>query len=196
MKNPEEIFRKHGGTLRMSEALEHGITRYMLYSLRDKGVIEQVSRGVYRLQDLPKISNPDLVTVSLHCPMAVVCLVSALSYHGITTQVPHHVSVAVPRRTWVTKLDYPPLKVHLFSMAAYRSGIEEHLIDGVAVRVYSPEKTLADCFKFRNKVGMDVVLEALRLYRGRMKFDISKLVEYARICRIERVMLPYLEGRI
>jgi predicted transcriptional regulator of viral defense system len=94
---PEDIFRRHGGQLRMSEAIQHGITRYMLYSLRDKGVIEQVSRGIYRLAELPPISTPDLVTVSLRFPNAVICLISALAYHDITTQIPHAVSVAVSR---------------------------------------------------------------------------------------------------
>ncbi|RJR50437.1 MAG: transcriptional regulator [Desulfobacteraceae bacterium] len=195
-RKSEEIFRKYGGRLRMSEALSHGITRRALYRLRDKGIIEQVSRGIYRLVELPQISNPDLIIVSLRFPRAVICLVSALSYHDITTQIPHHVSIAVPRGSRMPSLDYPPIQAHLFSGAAFESGIEEHRIDEVPVRVYSPEKTLADCFKFRNKIGMDVVLEALRLYRTRKKFNISKLIEYARICRVERVMLPYLEGRV
>lgn len=195
-KKPEEIFRTHGGSLSMSEAIEHGITRYMLYSLRDKGVIEQVSRGIYRLMELPQISSPDLITVSLRIPRAVICLVSALSYHDITTQIPHYVSVAVPRRSWIPSLDYPPIKVHLFSNAAYKSGIEEHRIDEVNVKVYTPEKTLADCFKFRNKIGMDVVLEALRLYKTRKKFELGELLKYAKICRVEKMMRPYLEATI
>lgn len=195
-KSPEEIFRMHGGRLRMSEAIARGITRYTLYSLKNKGVIEQVSRGIYRLVELPPISNPDLVTVSLRFPSAVICLVSALSYHEITTQIPHDVSVALPRDTRMPLLDYPPIRVHKFSNAAYKSGIEEHRIDDVPVKVYNPEKTLADCFKFRNKVGMDVVLEALRLYKARKKFDVDKLLQYARICRVERVMRPYLEGAL
>jgi predicted transcriptional regulator of viral defense system len=193
---PEEIFRKHGGKLRMSVAIEHGITRYMLYSLRDRGVIEQVSRGIYRLVELPPISNPDLVTVSLRFPNAVICLVSSLAYYDITTQIPHNVSVAVPRDSRIPSLDYPPIRVHRFSSEAYKSGIVEHLIDGVPVKVYSPEKTLADCFKFRNKIGMDVVLEALKLSKIRKKFDLGELLKYAKICRVEKVMRPYLEATV
>jgi len=192
-ERPEEIFRKHGGQLRMSEAIAHGITRYMLYSLRDKGVIEHVSRGIYRLVELPPISNPDLVTVSIRFPNAVICLVSALAYHDITTQIPHDVSVAVPRDSRMPSLDYPPIQAHRFSNEAYKSGIEEHLIDGVTIKVYSPEKTLADCFKFRNKIGMDVVLEALKLYKTRKKFKLSELLKHSKICRVEIIMLPYLE---
>jgi predicted transcriptional regulator of viral defense system len=196
LKNPEDIFRSCGGQLRMSEAIERGISRYMLYRLRDKGVIEQVSRGVYRLADLPPIGNPDLVTVGLRFPNAVICLVSALAYHEITTQVPHSVSVAVPRESRQPSLDYPPLNVHRFSNLAFRSGIEEHQIDGVPVKIYSPEKTLADCFKFRNKIGMDVVLEALKLYKSRKQFDLDDLLKYAKICRVEKVMYPYLEASL
>jgi predicted transcriptional regulator of viral defense system len=195
-ERPEEIFRKHGGRLRMSEAIEHGITRYMLYSLRDRGVIEQVSRGIYRLVELPPISNPDLVTVSLRFPNAVICLVSALAFHDITTQIPHEVSVAMPRDSRMPSLDYPPIQAHRFSNAAYKSGIEAHRIDEVPVKVYSAEKTMADCFKFRNKMGMEVVLEALKLYKTRKKFDLGKLIKYAKICRVEKVMKPYLEATV
>ncbi len=195
-EQPEKIFRKHGGRLRMSEAMEHGITRYMLYSLRDKGVVEQVSRGIYRLVDLPPVSNPDIVTVSLRYPNAVICLISALAYHGITTQIPHAVSVAVTRASRTPALDLPPIQAHRFSSEAYISGIVVHRIDGVAVKIYNPEKTLADCFKFRNKIGMDVVREALKLYRSRKKFDLGQLLRYAKICRVEKVMRPYLETAV
>lgn len=195
-ERPIAIFRKHGGQLRMSEALAHGITRYMLYSLRDKGIIEQVSRGVYRLVELTPLSNPDLVTVSLRFPNAVICLISALSYHNITTQIPHTVSVAVSRDSRIPSLDYPPIQAHRFSDEAYNSGIENHAIDGVSVKIYNPEKTLADCFKFRNKIGMEVVLEALKLYRSRQQFNIEKLLTYAKICRVKNIMMPYLEATI
>ena len=193
-ERPEEIFRKHGGQLRMSEALRYGISRYRLYSLRDRGVVERVSRGVYRLVDLPPIANLDLVTVSLRIPSAVVCLVSALSYHEITTQIPHVVSVAMPRGSRIPSLDHPPVRVHKFSRTAFTSGTEEHLMDGVTVKIYGPEKTLADCFKFRNKIGMDVALESLKLYKQRSEYNPDKVLHFARICRVEKVMRPYLEA--
>jgi predicted transcriptional regulator of viral defense system len=195
-ESPIAIFRKHGGQLRMSEAIAHGITRYMLYSLRNKGVVEKVSRGIYRLVEMPPISNPDLVTVGLRFPNAVICLISALSYHNITTQIPHAVSVAVPRDSRIPSLDYPPIQAHRFSNEAYNSGIENHAIDGVPIKIYNPEKTLADCFKFRNKIGMEIVLEALKLYRSRQKFNLEKLLKYAKICRVKNIMTPYLEATI
>lgn len=196
MKSSLEIFRQHGGQLRMSEALAAGISRYMLYSLRDKGLIEQVSRGVYRLADLPPIGNPDLVTLALRFPNAVICLISALAYHGLTTQIPHEVSVAVSRNSRLPSLDFPPVRAHKFAEAVFSTGVEEHRIDGVSVRIYSPEKTLADCFKFRNKLGMDVILEALKLYKSSKKFNLEVVLKYAKICRVEKVMKPYLEAML
>lgn len=192
--DPVSIFKECGGQLRMSEAISNGITRYMLYSLRDRGVIEQISRGVYRLVELPPVSNPDLLAIAIRCPNAVVCLISALSFHEITTQIPHDVSIAVPRKSRAPSIDHPPLSVHRFTDEAYKAGIEVHQIDGATIKIYSPEKTLADCFKFRNKVGMDVVIEALKLYRSRMEFDHRKILECARICRVEKIMRPYLEA--
>lgn len=188
------LFESHGGQLRMHEALASGISRTQLYSLRDRGDIELVSRGIYRLADLPALGNPDLVTVSLRYPKAVVCLVSALSFHEITTQIPYEISVAVPRNSTLPKLDYPPLDAHWFAGAAYDSGIETHVADGMNIQVYSPEKTLADCFKYQNKLGTDVVVEALRLYKERKKVNVQELLRQARVRRMLKVMMPYMEA--
>jgi predicted transcriptional regulator of viral defense system len=180
----------------MSEALRLGISRYQLYKMRDQRVIEPISRGLYRLANLPPISNPDLVAVASQFPQAVLCLVSALAWHGITTQIPHEVHLAVPRQARLPRLDYPPVAGYRFSEPAFSSGIEETNIDGTRLRVYSIEKTLADCFKFRNRLGTDVVMEALQLYRKRHTLNLSKLMEYARICRVENVIRPYLEAQL
>lgn len=180
----------------MSEALRYGISRYTLYKMRDSGALEQVSRGIYRLVELPPISQPDLVTVSLRFPKAVVCLVSALAFHEMTTLIPHAVSVAVPRNARMPSLDYPPVQAYKFSDEAFKAGVERRQIDGVTVRVYSPEKTLADCFKYRNKLGMDVVLEALKRYRSGQKVNRDALIKYARVCRVEKVMRAYLEATL
>jgi len=192
-KDPIDIFRQAGGQLRMSEAITAGISKSTLYRLRDKNIIKPVSRGVYRLAELPEISNPDLATVCLRYPKAIICLISALSFHELTTQVPHRISIAVPRESRLPSLDYPPLESHRFSREAYRAGIEKHDIDGVVVRVYDQEKTIADCFKFRNKLGMDVVLEALRVYGDKKRINRDLLLKYGRICRVDKIMMPYLE---
>lgn len=191
--HPERIFNSSGGQLRMSEAIEKGLSRYMLYKLKERNIIEQVSRGVYRLTNLPPIGNPDLVTVSLRVPKAVICLVSALSWHELTTQIPHAVSIALPRNTNTPVLDYPVLTVHRFSEASYSSGIEEHRVDSIVVRIYSAEKTIADCFKYRNQLGMDIILEMLKKYSLRKKRDYDGILHYARINRVEKIIKPYLE---
>ena len=191
-----KLIKQNNGIIRTSEALKAGIHRRTLYELRDTGELEQISRGIYRLAEQKPISNPDLVTVAARFPKAVVCLVSALSYHDITTQIPHAVSIAIEKGAESPRIDYPPVSVHRFSGDSLTEGIEEQKIDGVKVRIYNPEKTLADCFKFRNKIGMDVVLEALKLYRERKKIRLDELMRYARICRVEKVMKPYLEATI
>lgn len=188
--------REMGGTIRTRDAIQAGIHPRTLYQLRDTGELETLSRGVYRLTDQEQISDPDLVIVAKRVPQAIICLVSALSYHEITTQIPHVVSIALPKGSETPRVDYPPIRVHRFSEAALLEGVETHQIDGVSVSVYCPEKTLADCFKFRNKLGMDVVLEALKLYKARKKFNLEKLIMYAKICRVEKIMHPYLEATL
>jgi predicted transcriptional regulator of viral defense system len=192
----QTLFRQHGGQLRLSEALARGFSRYQFYQLRDEGLIDSVSRGLYRLANLPPIENPDLVAVATRFPNAVLCLISALDWHGITTQIPRQVHLAVARDARLPVLDYPPVAGYRFSGQAFNAGIEQVDVDGITLQVYSPEKTLADCFKFRNRIGMDVVLEALELYRTRKTFRPGKLMEYARICRVANVMAPYVEGRL
>jgi predicted transcriptional regulator of viral defense system len=188
------LFQRHGGTLRTSEALRLGVHPRTLYAMRDSGVLEQLSRGLYRLADLPPLTNPDLVTVALKVPQAVICLVSALAFHELTTQIPHAVDVALENGAARPTLEYPPLRIYWFSGPAWSEGIETHLVDDVPVRIYSPEKSLADSFKYRHKIGLDVALEALKLYRQGDSVDVDKLLRYARICRVERVMRPYLEA--
>lgn len=188
------LFRQHSGTLRTAEALRLGIHPRTLYAMRDSGLLEQLSRGLYRLAELPPLSNPDLVTVALKVPQAVVCLVSALAFHELTTQVPHAVDIALHNRAERPRLDYPPLRIFWFSGPAWSEGVETHQVDGIPVHIYGPEKSVADSFKYRRKIGLDVALEALKLYRQHSDFDVSKLLHYARICRVEKVMKPYLEA--
>lgn len=188
------VFRRGGGILRTGDALDHGIHPRTLYAMRDAGLLERLDRGLYRLSDLPPLSDPDLVTVANKIPKSVICLISALHFHDITTQIPHSVSIAVPRGSEPPRLDYPPIHLYWFSGEAFTSGIEVHQIDGTPVQVYSAEKTLADCFKYRNKIGMDTVLEALALYRDQHRPKPRKLIEYARVCRVEKTIRPYLEA--
>ena len=177
----------------MSEALRLGINRKMLYAMRDAGVIEPVTRGLYRLGSLEPLAHPDLVMVARRVPHGVLCLISALSFHELTTQVPHAIDVALERGTRKPRLDYPPTRFLWFSGPAFHEGIKTHTLDGVPVRIYDPEKTLVDCFRYRNQLGMDVVLEALRLWRERRRKKFDVLLKYARMRHVERAMRPYLE---
>ena len=192
--DPVALFRAHGGQLRLSDALALGLNRYQFYKLRDEGVIEPVSRGLYRLAELPPVGDPDLVAVATRFPRAVLCLVSALTWHDLTTQIPRRIDLAVERNARLPHQNYPPVRGHRFSGERFTCGIERHEIDGVELRVYDPEKTLADCFAFRNSLGMDVVLEALDVYRKRRRPAYGQILKYARICRVEKVMRPYLEA--
>jgi predicted transcriptional regulator of viral defense system len=190
----KKIFQRSGGVLRMNEALQAGIHRRILYSMLEAGLIEQLTRGLYRLADLPPLGNPDLVSVSLKIPKGVICLISALAYHEITTQIPHEVYMALERGTEPPRLGHPPIRIFWFSGQAFTLGIQTHKIDGVPVRIYSPEKTIADCFKYRNKIGLDIAIEALKLYRKKKRFKTNDLMQIARTCRVEKVIRPYLEA--
>lgn len=189
-----EIFIKYGGMLRTAQALRKGIHPSTLYALRDSGTLEMVTRGVYRLADSEPLGNPDLVTVATRISGGVICLISALSFHKITTQIPHEVHVALPRGAEQPRLEYPPIMTYRFTGKAFIEGVVVHKIDGVDVRIYSPEKTLADCFKFRNKIGLDTVVEAIRFYRERRDVKVDELMHYASICRVQKIIRPYLEA--
>ena len=189
------MFAKHGGMLRTANAIRLGIHPRTLYALRDSGQIEQVGRGLYRLSTAPPLSSPDLVPVAIRIPRAVVCLISALAHHGLTTQVPHSVDLALPSHAQIPKIDGVPLRVFWYSEPSFSAGIETVTMDQVRVRIYSQEKTIADCFKYRNKIGLDVAIEALRTYRDRKsKPNFQALAKFAQINRVQKVMRPYLEA--
>lgn len=189
-----DIFRAHGGVMSLKSAAESGIHYRTLYEMRDNGILDQISRGKYRLDELPPLSNPDLAVIGLRVPRGVVCLISALSFYELTTQIPHEVYVAIERRSEKPRIKNPPIRVFRFSGPAFNEGIEDHNIDGINVRIYCTEKTIADCFKFRNKIGIDVAVEALKDYRRTPGFKPGELMKYAKICRVENVMMPYVQA--
>jgi len=136
------------------------------------------------------------LTIAVRAPRSVICLVSALSFHGITTQIPHEINIAVAKGSRPPRIDHPPTAVYHFSQTSFTTGAEKHEVDGATLRVYSPEKTIADCFKFRNSLGMDIILEALKLYKQRGSFNADALLRYGAVCRVKKVMQPYLEALI
>ncbi|MGD0697997.1 MAG: type IV toxin-antitoxin system AbiEi family antitoxin domain-containing protein [Terriglobia bacterium] len=190
------IFRQHGGVLRTKDALRLGIHPETLYRMRDSGSLASLGRGLYRLSDLPPLGSPDLVTVGMKVPSGVICLISALAFHELTTQIPHEVYVALPRGTEPPRLAHPPLRLFWFTRRVFEFGIEAHRLDRTQVRIYSPEKTVADCFKYRNKIGLDTAREALKLYLERKKRNLHAMLEAADVCRVSKVMRPYLEALV
>lgn len=190
-----QLFTEHKGMLRTSQALRLGIHPRTLYALRDAGEIEQIGRGLYRLATAPPLTNPDLIAIAIRIPRAVVCLISALAHHRLTTQVPHAVDIALPSHAQVPKVDGIPLRVFWYPEPSFRAGIDVVTIDDIPVKVYSPEKTIADCFKYRNKIGLDLAIEALRAYRERTrKPNRAALMKFAQLNRVQKIMRPYLEA--
>ena len=178
----------------MSDALDAGITRNELYGMLADGTVERLTRGLYRLTELPELSNPDLIVVALRVPKAVVCLISALAFHELTTQVPHAVWIALPTGARTPRLDHPPLSVHHFSPEPYKAGIECRSMDGVNIKIYNQEKSVADAFRFRNQIGLGVAIEALSTYAERQRINVERLVQYARIGQVDNIMRPYIEA--
>lgn len=189
----KKVFAANSGILRASTAIELGVPQHILYKMVEEGELVREAQGIYRLKDSEPLGNPDFVQISLRVPRAVICLISALYFHELTTQIPHAVYFALPRDVKTPRINHPPIRVFHFSEASYKSGIEEHMLDGLPVRIYSKEKTIADCFKFRQKVGMDVALEALRDYMQQPRANMSLLIRHAQANRVEKVMRPYLE---
>jgi predicted transcriptional regulator of viral defense system len=189
------VFRRHGGALRTKQALALGIHPAALYALRDSGQLIELTRGFYRLAEAKEFANPDLAIVGVRAPDAAVCLISALAFHGITTQIPAAVHLAVPRGAYYRlKLDPLPVRVYRYDPNTYDVGLEVQDVGGVSVKIYNSARTVADCFKFRNKIGLDVALEALRLARERKKVSLRELAEIARLLRVERTLTPYLQA--
>src|SRR5699024_9000765 len=188
-----KIFREHGPVLRTSEALESGIHSRTLYYMLGEGHITKLERGLYKLADEGSLSNPSLTIVAKKVPKARICLISALDVHELTTAIPHHVYIALPRTSRDPKLNYPPLQIYRFSGRSLTEGIETHYVDGVEAQVYNPAKTIADCFKFRNQIGLDIAIEALKDGVREDKASFNEIVKFARICRVQNVIRPYAE---
>jgi predicted transcriptional regulator of viral defense system len=187
---------KKQGTVRPRDLAEHGIPPDYLDRLYRRGLLDRVARGVYAWPEAEVTEHHSLAEASRQVPRGVVCLLSALRFHGLTTQSPHEVWLALPPKAWSPRVKYPRLRIMRFSGKALTDMAEEHTVDGVQVKVYGPAKTVADCFKFRNKVGLDVALEALRdCWRAR-RATMDELWAAARVCRMANVMRPYLESLV
>lgn len=184
------------GVLRPRDLKEQGIPPEYLHRLYRRGLLERSARGLYRLPDAELTEHHSLVEACKRVPHGVICLLSALEFHQFTTQWPFEVWMAIDGKARLPRVAYPALRIMRFSGAALSYGVEEHWIEGVLVRVYNPAKTVADCFKYRNKIGLDVALEALREVRRERLATLNDVYKAARVCHVDRVMQPYLEGMV
>lgn len=181
------------GLLRPRDLAERGIPRQYLRLARDRGLIERIARGLYRMHGEMTSENASLAEVCKRAPSGVVCLISALSFHELTTQIPHIVHLAIEQKAHPPKIETVQVRYFRFSGKAFTEGVEKHDIEGVEVCVYCPAKTVADCFKYRHKIGIDIAIEALRDCLRQRKAKVDDIVRYGRICRVDRVMQPYME---
>jgi predicted transcriptional regulator of viral defense system len=185
------------GILKTQEILNLGISKEYLRKLNDKGVVERIARGIYTLPDYEFSVTQRVAEVYKQSPRGVICLLSALRLHDFTTQNPFEVWIAVERTAWKPKIDSTiQVKYLKFSGKAFTAGVQTKTVDNVKVKVYCPAKTVADCFKYRNKIGLDIALETLREGWREKLFTMDELWEYAKICRVSNVMRPYLESLV
>lgn len=182
-----------GRVFKVSEAVAAGIPRHAVYALWHGGQLARVGRGLFAANHLDLGPHETLAEAAAQVPNGIVCLLSALSFHQLTTQNPREIWMAIPEKAWKPRADSLPLHFVRFSGAAYAEGVESHRIGRAVVRVYGPAKTVADCFKYRNKIGLDVALEALQEYWRQRRGTMDELLHYAQICRVANVMRPYLE---
>ena len=195
-KKALDIIRHRGGIIRTREALASGIHRRTLYGLRDAGVIVSVTRGLYRIAEMEIPAQVNIVDVAKKVPKGIICLLSALSFHELTTQMPHQIWIAIDRKARKPKIEYPPVRVFHFSSASFTEGVETHSIMEQRVQIYSTAKTVIDCFRWKNEVGLDVAIEAAKDYLTRRDSSPSKLMKYAQACKVEKIVRPYLEALI
>lgn len=188
-----DLVEQHG-LIRPRDLDTLGLSRMALTRLVKQGRLLRVGRGLYALPQRPTSEHATLAEVARRYPGAVVCLLSALRFHDITTQAPFEVWLAIPNKARAPRLDYPPLRIVRFAEPLLREGVEEHKVDGVTVRVTNVARTVVDCFKFRNKIGLDVALEALTEARRAKRASMDELWRYAAACRVTTVIRPYLES--
>lgn len=180
--------------VRPKDLVAVGLPKDYLYQLASEGVVEKLARGLYRLPESDISEWTSWVEAQRRVPKGVFCLMSALIFHQFTTQNPYELWIAIPNKAWRPEIDYPPVRYITMTGAALDEGIERHMIEGIELQVYNAAKTVADCFKFRRHVGLDVAIEALKEGWHLKKFTMDELMRYAEICRVKKVIQPYAES--
>jgi len=197
-KKPElaNFLREKRGLATYAEIIKAGFNKTRLKASLNSGRIQKVDRGLYRLSDGFSLSEPDIVAVSIKAPKGVVCLLSALAFHEATNEIPSCVHIAIPRGTHANKIKYPPVKFYRYNSNAWKAGIEEREIDGRKIKVYSLAKTIADCFKFRNTIGINIARDALKVAVMEKGIEPKEIMRYAKVCRVDRIIKPIMEALV
>jgi predicted transcriptional regulator of viral defense system len=198
IKKAVEIIKDHDGIIRTSEAIEAGISPKTFYAMRDQGILVRMSRGLYRLANVSPPGYPDLITVAMRLPKAVICLISALDYYNLTEQIPHFVYIALTQYAEMPRINHPPLDIIWPSEKIYQAGVQDIILDNIKVKIYDVEKTITDCFKYRNKIGLDVAVDAVQRYfdQPSRAQDLNALMGYAKLNRVEKIITPYIQALI
>lgn len=187
-------FIKERGIIRPQDFVSVKWTRVHLQRLVEKGQIRKIGRGLYSSINSQITENHTLAEVAKLAPNSVICLLSALQFHNLTTQIPSRIWIAIDLKAARPRRSYPPVKIINMTGESLISGVDQHQIEGVPVKIFSPAKTVVDCFKFRNKIGLDVAIEALRDCMNKRLATYDEIWSYAGICRVRRVMQPYMEA--
>ena len=190
------FLKEKAGLASYSEIIAAGFNKTHLKNNLNSGMIQKLDRGLYRLSDGINLENPDLVAVSIKVPKGIICLLSALAFHEGTNEIPIYVDIAISRGSYANRINYPPVRFYSFAPKVWEAGIENHEIGGHKVRVYSLTKTIADCFKFRNKIGINITREALKFAIVEKNTDPKEIMHYSKICRVDNIIKPIIEAMI
>ena len=191
-----EYFKSCGGIVRFSSIRKAGFHPDLIKKTENKGKIEKIGRGLYKLAGDNIGSHPDCLIASIQTSQGVICLVSALYFHEATNEIPRFVDIAIPTGARANKIEYPPVKFYRFSQNTWKTGVEKHGIEGHTVKIYSLAKTIADCFKFRNRIGINIAREAMKVAINEKHIKPKDIMKYAKICRVDRIIKPILETMI
>lgn len=191
-----QYLKQKGGMASFSELDKAGFNKALIKASLMNNNIQKLDRGLYSLSEGMSFSNPDLVAISIKIPKGTVCLLSALAFHESTNEIPKYVDVAIPRGTHESRVNYPPVRFYRFAPETWKAGVEKHEIDGHVVKIYSLAKTVADCFKFRNRIGMNIAREALKIAITEKHVKPKEIMGFAKICRVDRIVKPILETMI
>ncbi len=191
-----KFFEERGGVVRFSSVIKAGFHSDLLSDLYKKKHVKKIARGLYCLSTFEFDSHHDLIIATLQAKHGIVCLISSLYFHEVTGEIPKVVDMAIPKGTRMNKVTYPPVRFYKFSNKAWEAGIEEYQSSGHSFRVYSLAKTIADCFKFRNKIGVNIARSAMKVAINEKKVKPTEIMKYAKVCRVDKIIKPILETMI